>query len=235
VELATEAEALAGTDTTLAITPATLDAVAIKSSRISLGAATYTATTSGAGASTTQGGNRRAVASPTTATGYGSLYFNFLLLPRLTYNANIDWSKRVEFEFLFIKGVITTDANTVCRVKLGQAAFSGVAGDLSAKGIGIRMGGTGNVYLMVHDGTTLTTVDSGIAVSSSMQNIFKIVSDGAGNVTFYSNGSSVATTTAGPTTQGGGNGVIFEAQNTATISTTPMQASIANLTADFGY
>ena len=89
---------------------------------------------------------------------------------------------------------------------------------------------------MVHDGTTLTTVDSGIAASgSAVRLILKILSDGAGNVSLFSNGTQVATTTAGPTSQGGGNGVIFEAQNLAIISTQAQQIVYANFTADFGY
>lgn len=236
VQLATVAEAVAGTDASKAVTSEGVKAVGIKASRLSVGGSVWSATTSGTGASTAQNGNQRQVSAPTTAAGYATLYYNFLALPLRAYNSTIDWSKRFECEFLWNKGTNSSDANTVGRVKVGQPSFNGVAGDFTAQGVGIRNYGNGNIFLTVHNGTTLTAVDSGIsATGSAVRLILKIVSDGAGNVTLYSNGVQVATTNAGPTTAGGGNAVIIEAQNLATISTTAMLFVVGNFTADFGY
>jgi hypothetical protein len=83
----------------------------------------------------------------------------------------------------------------------GKAEADGV-GDLTRRGMGWKVtGGTGSRFLtlQVHNGTTLTSVTSSFAVIGGQAFDWDIISDGAGNVTLYVNGSSVATTSAGPT------------------------------------
>jgi hypothetical protein len=83
----------------------------------------------------------------------------------------------------------------------GKAEADGV-GDLTRRGMGWKVtGGTGSRFLnlQVHNGTTLTNVASSFAVTGSVAFDWDIISDGAGNVTLYVNGSSVATSSAGPT------------------------------------
>jgi len=75
-------------------------------------------------------------------------------------------------------------------------------GDLTRRGFGWRWtGGAGSrfVNLVVHNGTTQTTVASSFAVTSEVAFDWDLYSDGAGNVTLYINGSQVATSNAGPT------------------------------------
>lgn len=117
-----------------------------------------------------------------------------------------DWTKPVWIAGRFgYSGSLNGDTSTTVRVTLGKTAST--FGDLSTKGIGWKvLGGTAsNITLMVHNGTTLTTVSTGITLSSTA--VFPattafadwaIYSDGAGNVTMYLNGTSYATTSAGP-------------------------------------
>ena len=75
-------------------------------------------------------------------------------------------------------------------------------GDLTRRGIGWKMtGGTGSRFLTleVHNGTSLTSVTSSFAVSAGVAFDWDIITDGAGNVTLFVNGASVATSSAGPT------------------------------------
>jgi hypothetical protein len=83
----------------------------------------------------------------------------------------------------------------------GKAEADGV-GNLTRRGMGWKVtGGTGSRFLTleVHNGTTLTSVTSSYAVVGGTAFDWDIISDGAGNVTLYVNGSSVATSSAGPT------------------------------------
>jgi hypothetical protein len=82
----------------------------------------------------------------------------------------------------------------------GKAEADAV-GDLARKGVAWYFtGGSGSRYVMlqVHDGTTLTDVTSTHEVTAATVFDWQIESDGLGNVTLYINGSSVATTSAGP-------------------------------------
>jgi len=236
VELATTAEAIAGTDTTRAVTSEGLRSNVNKPSRLAIGAAVWTGATSGTGASGGQNFNAKSAAAPTTAVGYGSVYYSLLLTNgNASYNSTIDWSKKNEFTFQYAKGVNTADPNTVGRLVIGKPSFSGVAGDPTARAVGVRNYRTGFLELIVHDGTTLTAVATSLAVNSTFVFDLRIVSEGNGTVTLYNQGTQVATTTAGPTlATGSGNNVILEAQNLAIISTTRMQILCANFTADFG-
>jgi hypothetical protein len=75
-------------------------------------------------------------------------------------------------------------------------------GALTRRGFGWAWsGGTGSrfVNLVVHNGTSLTTVASSFAVTQEIAFDWDLYSDGAGNVTLYINGSQVATSNLGPT------------------------------------
>ena len=93
------------------------------------------------------------------------------------------------------------DANTLCRILLGGRSATFTTGNLTVRGISLyKVGGNSTyVQLQVHNGTTLTTVASSFQPASGEAFSWTIYSDGAGNVTLYINGSSVATTSAGPT------------------------------------
>lgn len=94
-----------------------------------------------------------------------------------------------------------TDANYTCAFYYGKAEADGT-GDLIRRGYGWKMvGGAGSRFLQLqaHNGTTLSSVTSSFAVTAGVAFDWDIESDGAGNVTLYVNGSSVATSSGGPT------------------------------------
>ena len=96
------------------------------------------------------------------------------------------------------------DANNTSRITVGKSATG--AGALAQKGIGWqKVGGLApNFFLLAHDGTTLTSVDTGVSLDSlgitgSVNFDWSLYSDGSGNVTMFINDVQVATTSAGPT------------------------------------
>jgi hypothetical protein len=120
--------------------------------------------------------------------------------------ANINFSKKLWlFGIYFPSSAATSpsyygDANTVSRINIGGRSAA-ATGDITQKGIGLyKAGGTGStIYLTVHNGTTLTSVSSGVTNATGQSFKYVIYSDGTGNVTLYLDGVSVATTSAGPT------------------------------------
>jgi len=119
------------------------------------------------------------------------------------------------------------NANTVSRINLGGRSAAAV-GNLTQKGIGLyKAGGTGSlIYLTVHDGTTLTSVSSGVTNATGQSFKYVIYSDGTGNVTLYLDGVSVATTSAGPTGTTTTGYSIYEEQVESNASGTVFQAML---------
>ena len=94
-----------------------------------------------------------------------------------------------------------TDPNVTAGWYFGKAENTG-AGNLNRRGFGWEVIGdatTRYLTLAVHDGTTLTKVTSSYVVTSGTIFDWDVISDGAGNVTLYVDGASVATTALGPT------------------------------------
>jgi hypothetical protein len=94
-----------------------------------------------------------------------------------------------------------TDPNVTAGWYFGKAENTG-AGDLNRRGFGWEVIGnatTRYLTLSVHDGTTLTKVTSSYVVTNGTIFDWDVISDGAGNVTLYVDGDSVATTALGPT------------------------------------
>jgi hypothetical protein len=96
------------------------------------------------------------------------------------------------------------DANNTSRITVGKSGTG--AGALAQKGIGWqKVGGLGsNFFLLAHNGTTLTSVDTATSLTSlgitgGMPFDWSLYSDGAGNVTMFINNVQVATTSSGPT------------------------------------
>jgi hypothetical protein len=110
-------------------------------------------------------------------------------------NRGYDWSKPFWFSFKTLK-IGGTSADSTFRCIAG--GVNDVFGNPTARSIGVRVNGTAAAELIVHDGTSLTAVTSSHTFTSNCDEV-ELYSDGTGNVTMYVNGSSVATTTAGPT------------------------------------
>jgi hypothetical protein len=219
VELATDAEAVAGTSATLAVTPQSFLIANLSTgyySNLVNGGAGATAGASAGSASSDAGGR---VFTGTTSGAYalrrigpGSIY------PLSIGKASgvINYDKRVCLSVLMTSNQYVSDSNIRCL--LGKSLTDN-NGNLDGKGIGVRVTGTGVLELQVHDGTTLTNVSSSFTPVANQAFDVLVDSDGSGNVTLYVNGSSVATSSAGPT----GNSVNtlnafhFEAETTDTL------------------
>ena len=219
---ATTAQAQAGTSTTTVVSPATLlDAKYFSGGKL-LTATTWSVATSGTGAGATANGmNARTSQAPTTAIGYAQNYGAILNNSRgVLYNSGIDWSKRIVFGGRFTRNTTTPDSNSVFRFTLGRFVAQAPSDILSTdKQVGIKISGSGAIVLMCANGSTLSSVTSSFTPSNASAYDVVIVSDGAGNVTLYVNGSSVATSTGGPTSAQGNNyGTIsLETQNSSII------------------
>ena len=114
-------------------------------------------------------------------------------------NATIKWNKPVCISGTFnASGASLGDANNEFKIYLGASMVNG--NDPTSASIGLwKLGGTTPISVMVHDGTTLTKVASSASFGGTTPIRYLVYSDGAGNVTLYINGTSVATTSAGPT------------------------------------
>ena len=222
---ATTAQAQAGTSTTTVINPSTLlDAKYFQGGKY-VNTIVWTSATSGTGAGAfAQNANGRYANAPTSATGYG---INSAIICNNSrgsiFNSGFDFSKRIIFGGRFARNVVTPDTNSVFRYSIGKSSSTD-ASDLSARGLMIKVAGSGALQLLVHNGTTLTTTTSSFTPSNGVSYDVIVVSDGSGNATLYVNGSSVATSTGGPTSAGSTNAgqLTFETQNTSTLSNSAM-------------
>jgi hypothetical protein len=196
-----------GSSTTTSINPSNLQAALMSPDMMPVPRFGFTATTSGTGAACTLGYTNTFYQLPTSGAS-GHSYARTYGLSQVDQITNlwghdnailVNFAKRV---WISGRSLITfpTTAYGVHRVSFGKQESSGV-GDLALRGIGWKYttGASQFVQLMVHNGTTLTTVNSSFTPTDVAFD-WDVVSDGAGNVTLYINGSSVATTTAGPST-----------------------------------
>jgi hypothetical protein len=145
-----------------------------------------------------------------------------------TTGSQVDFSKRVSMSFRFSQ--YPSDANSVTRVLLGKIHGTAV-GDLTAAGIGVKYIPTASTFyfqLQVHNGTTLTTVQSSTQYAGGCADL-EVVSNGSGTATLYLNGVQVATTTGAPTTATAANATVFaEVESQATTTVRPV-ASVGRL------
>ncbi len=136
---------------------------------------------------------------PVAGTGYLNTT-NGMGLSRGQGVAAIDWTKAIGLSFK-LTPASAANATAVTRFTLGKNPVLGV---LAERGIGIQID---NMALkgIVHDGTSGATVDLNTALSVFTTVQVLIISDGAGNVTWWVNDVSVGTTAAGPKTLGNAN------------------------------
>jgi hypothetical protein len=228
VELATSEEAILGSSTTLATTAFSAKAAIMSSDWSPIYRSGFTATASGTGANATLGFTNTLYQMPTLGAVSGHSYgrtYGTSQIDQLTNlwgddaNIYVNFAKRIWISGRSLLN-FPNEAVYVARVSFGKAEATGV-GDLAARGIGWRYsGGASNfVELMVHNGTTLTTVNSSFHPTTSAFS-WDIVSDGSGNVTLYINGSSVATTSAGPSTRATSGQCLYQEEAVLTTTST---------------
>jgi hypothetical protein len=229
---ATTAEAQAGTSTTTVVSPSTLLDAKYFQGGVVMNTILWSTATSGTGASAgQQNGNGRLNAAPTSAVGYAIAAAPIVNNSRgIAYGNGYDFSKRVVFGARIARNVTTPDTNSVFRLSIGKSVTTATVGDLSVRGLMVKVAGSGALQLLVHNGTALTTTTSSFTPSNASAYDVVVVSDGAGNATLYVNGSSVATSTGGPTASQGANftGLHFECENTSTLSNSPQNICISN-------
>jgi hypothetical protein len=228
---ATSTQAQAGTSTTTVINPSTLlDAKYFQGGK-SMVQIAWSTSVSGTGASAgAQNSNARLNSAPTTATGYAIASAVIANNSRgQIFNNGFDFSKRVQFGVRVARNVASPDSASVFRFSIGKASGTD-ASDLSARGLMIKVAGSGVLQLLVHNGTTLTSTNSSFTPANGQAYDVIVTSDGAGNCALFVNGSSVATSTGGPTTSGSANTnyLMFEVQNTSTITGSPQNICVSD-------
>ena len=238
VELATDAEVIAGTSTTVAMTPAANYWADKKSGHSFVQFNILSASTSGTGATAGNSAGGHQVAAPTSAVGYGCGFASFPAAQRGINrgNGSWNWAKAFTATFRYSRNSTASDSNSISRVTFGKNTF--VGGDPTVCCVGIRMAGSNALQLIVHNGTTLTAVTTTSSIVPTVPNTLdiRITSDGAGNVSLFVNDVLEATTSAGPTGTSGTSAssyIVNEAQNAAIITGTAATSSIYNLHFEF--
>ena len=231
---ATNAEAQTGVSTTTVMNPASGQYALASPSFFRISAmTTLSGATSGTGASAQAlNGGYRTVA-PTSAIGYGIASWGNTFHSRgsgASALTPLPWNKRFFAQFRYNPRQLGTDSNTVNRVCFGKTSGT-TTGDLANRGIAIKQVANGALILQVHNGTTLTSVTSSLTPVTTSSYDILITSDGAGNVTMYSNDSQIATTSAGPSTQGANNQTLFtiESENLAAVTGNSNQQYLAEI------
>jgi hypothetical protein len=213
VELATRVEVVEPSSSTLAVSPMRLMDVVMSPGYVQIAQnnSNVSVTTSGAGATSFTTSMTRVCIGPNTGVA-GFVYYRpqtnggvAQFYAKGNVNAIINFSKP-----FFMSGrtlydnTFRGDANNISRITAGKAAVG--AGALVQKGIGWqKAGGLGsNFFMLAHNGTSLTSVDTGVSLTSlgltgGMPFDWSVYSDGSGNVTMFINNTQVATTSAGPT------------------------------------
>jgi len=227
---ATDAQVITGTSGAVTLTPSTIGAQLTRgfSQRFDFISSTSTA---GSGAVTTAfSGFREAYLSSSVSAGRASFSLGSVgtlgVISGYSDESKIDYSKKI-----WVAGRASTnfsatyvgDANTSVSCCIG-GYNTNMTGNMNVAGIGWRKaGGSGAfVTLMVHNGTTFTTVATTKTVDRLEVFDWLIYSDGSGNVTLYINGVSSATTSSGPTGLGGANQNIYREQCEKTAVATQM-------------
>jgi hypothetical protein len=198
VELATDAEAIAGTSTTLAVTPSGLDANRLSPSyKVAYSGAGFTQVVGGSGlTSVTDLAIQVATGANSSSYGIRRIGGIVSLFQRAQNIGNLTFSTEIELAFSCVINRNMASDQTA-RVTFGKLAADN-NGDLTRRGFGIRITGTNAVELQVHDGTNLANVSSSFSYVAGQAFDVRIVSK-AGTVTLFINDSSVATSSAGPT------------------------------------
>lgn len=215
VELATDAEAVAGASTTVAVTPANVFWNRATPGMGMLAGASTVGLTSGTGAATNASMFGFTVVGPDGGVaGYGTRRFqinNGQIGSINQTNGIINFDERVVLAFRLLPYLVssgTPNADSVINVNYGTVLGVDTGGNLARKGFGVQIYGHNNpMRLTVHDGTTYRTVDSSFTpVSSTSAVAFDIVLvSEAGTVNLYQrttrNGgwTQIATSNNGPT------------------------------------
>jgi hypothetical protein len=229
VELATNAEAIAGADTQRAVTPSGAKALVEQMMfagylrSIRFGSNAWAAQTNVGTGSTIRTDLLIRASTGTTAESSAMAYTTNAFPPTVNpLSTNPNWSRPTLISMVVGNTNATATPNGVGRVYVGKSGTT--YGDLTRRGVGIIIEGNSTnavIKLQVHNGTTLTTT-AGVSVTYPLGIVpILIYSDGTGNVSVWYNpsesalGTPTLTTTAGPTgtEEAGANRISVEAYN----------------------
>lgn len=107
----------------------------------------------------------------------------------------IDWTKPVDIEFWIYRN--RSDADSVFRVLCGKR-FPLTAGALAVAGFGFEMRANNALWLVAHNGTTLTEVNAAVTLATGSSRLCRIRSNADGTCTITIAGTDY-TVTGGPT------------------------------------
>jgi len=147
-------------------------------------------------------------------------YNNLSASPKSRSTKN--WSKATVLSVRFQHPVVS--AGTL-RYYLGPQASTWAGGSLAVKGIGFEIVAN-SLFAVCHDGTTKTTAGSGVAMTTSTQNIIVIASDGAGGARWWVNGAEQTALSGGPTGDSAGSQYGF---CTEAVNPTPATATFISI------
>jgi hypothetical protein len=232
VELATDAEAVAGTSTTLAVVPKSLHALVLsRSLRFYTGLdLASTGTSSGS-----TGISANGIEVGLSATTSGAFALRALASSNAapqslgTARGVINFSKPTWIGTRILRQG-TLDDNAVIRLSIGKI-FADSKGDLTRLGFGWTIRGTGAFETQGFMGATLTKSTNGTTGLASTNAVDIVVySDGTGNLTLFVNGTQTASSTGGPTgsSDSTANVLMFEIENVA-LATATSTASCGQL------
>ena len=231
VTYATKAQAEDYNSTTVAMNPArTLNAL------IGWAQILPTATANTTGGGTTTHNNVNLCDSGSTAGGFTSAFTNSngsitnLLSPQ---SRGVDWAKRRYF-CVRIRREATNSATGFGRFYYGFLTSTASAAQPSQRSVGFELRGTASrLWLIAHNGTTLTQFDTGWDVTggSDATNEF-LVESSEGTVNVYVDGTLRGTTTGGPTTLSAdsSSGINYQIGNGGTAARTAFFVSPARFT-----
>jgi hypothetical protein len=228
VELATDAEAVAGTSATLAVTPRGANNALISPVHCRFyGADVSSVATVGTGGSNiADNATGRRTFGPTSS-GIGSVRAAQTIVPDrgLAVASNINWGKRIELSARIIRSASSISANSTYYYTLGDVEAT--LNDPAVRAIGIRVVGTSAMEILAHDGTSLTTFTTSFTPALGQAFDLMLVSNASGTVEAFVNDSSVGSTTGGPQAGGSGgnnrNTISVRVSNNASFTADPSQ------------
>lgn len=158
----------------------------------------YTSSLSAHTTATPNAGGAGTVRLDTSTNASQTGILSFVYLPPGGFANNVTPFSRAAV--LASKIVVTsaTVGSVGARILVGKAAAPS-AGALATHGFGFEVDANLALFGVAHDGSTLDTVDLSTTLSINQVYDLVAVSDGAGNVSFYVNGTLAGTSSGGPT------------------------------------
>ena len=119
----------------------------------------------------------------------------------------VDWSQRVLITLKF--AIRANTSSGVVRFTLGKTASDGM-GTLNNRGVGLQIEQLA-LKGHVHDGSSATTTGTLSTLTQNQAYRLLVVSDGAGNIEWFLDGTSIGTSAAGPSAAGAVGDCVFQA------------------------